>query len=177
MTIHTVRPATIEQIPELVQLINTAYHPEQKCKAWTNEKRFVAGSRTDTQSLTALLHKEKSVVLVGLQEASIVACVHLEAHAHTVHLGLLAVQPDKQAAGLGSQMLRHAQDYAQSHFQARYIELLAISLREELIAFYQRRGYQLTDKRIAYALLCGETCDAKIDGLTFAVMQKALPCH
>jgi hypothetical protein len=57
-------------------------------------------------------------------------------------------------------------------FNVARLVLIVISLREELIAFYQRRGYCKTDRMIGYAQLCGDTCDEKIHGLKFAVLEK-----
>ena len=57
-------------------------------------------------------------------------------------------------------------------FKVARLVLIVISLREELIAFYQKRGYYKTDRTIDYAQLCRETCDEKIHGLKFAVLEK-----
>ena len=69
-------------------------------------------------------------------------------------------------------MLAKAEAYALSHFNVEKFALIVISLREELIDFYLRRGYEKTNRMIDYAQLCGESCDAKIDGLQFAVLEK-----
>ena len=111
-------------------------------------------------------------MLLGLHEDVIVACVHLEKSKNHAHIGMLAVNPAFQGAGIGKQMLAQAEAYASSHFNVEKFVLIVISLREELIDFYLRRGYHKTDRMIDYAQLCGETCDAKIDGLKFAVLEK-----
>ena len=172
MTITAFRPANINDVTTLVQLVNTAYHPEPDTGSWTNESRFVLGTRTNEKSLENLLVKSDSVVLLGLQEDAISACVHLEIVENHAHIGMLAVKPSLQCVGIGKQMLAEAEAYASSHFKVEKFVLIVISLREELLAFYLRRGYRKTARMIDYALLCGETCDAKVDGLQFVVLEK-----
>jgi len=172
MNIASFRTADLNDVDALVQLVNTAYHPASGLGSWTNESRFGLGSRISEQSLKNLLVEDDSVVLLGLHEDAIVACVHLKKSANQAHIGMLAVNPACQCAGIGKQMLAQAEAYASSHFNVEKFVLIVISLREELMAFYQRRGYCKTDRTIDYIQLCGDTCDAKIDGLKFAVLEK-----
>jgi len=153
-------------------LVNTAYHPAADTGSWTDESRFVLGTRTSAPALAKLLAKDDSAVLLGLYEETIVACIHLEKSADHAHIGMLAVNTDWQCLGLGKQMLAEAEAYARRHFKVKKLVLIVISLREELIAFYLRRGYCNTGVTLDYAVLCGDTCDAKIDGLKFAVLEK-----
>jgi ribosomal protein S18 acetylase RimI-like enzyme len=172
MNLTAFRPANLNDVTTLVQLVNTAYHPDPDAGSWTNESRFVLGTRTNEKSLENLLVKSDSIVLLGLQEDVVSACVHLEIVENHAHIGMLAVKPSLQCAGIGKQILAEAEAYASNHFKAEKFVLIVISLREELIAFYLRRGYHKTERMIDYALLCGETCDAKIDGLKFVVLEK-----
>jgi N-acetylglutamate synthase-like GNAT family acetyltransferase len=172
MTITSFRIANLNDVTDLVQLVNTAYHPEPGIGSWTDESGFFLGPRTSEQTLTNLLVENDSVVLLGLHEDVIVACVHLEKWKSHACIGMLAVNPAFQCAGIGKQMLAQAEAYASSHFDVEKFVLIVISLREELISFYLRRGYQRTNCTIDYAQLCGETCDAKVDGLKFTVLEK-----
>lgn len=172
MKITSFRTANLNDVAALVQLVNTAYHPEPGSGSWTDESGFFLGTRTSEQSLKNLLVADDSVVLLGLHEDAIVACIHLEKSKNHAHIGMLAVNPVCQCAGIGKQMLAQAETYASRHFNVEKFVLIVISLREELIAFYLRRGYKKTNRTIDYAQLCGETCDAKIDGLKFAVLEK-----
>ncbi len=50
--------ATIEDIPDLLQLINSAYRGEEAKKGWTHEADLIEGSiRTDEASLLQLIQK------------------------------------------------------------------------------------------------------------------------
>ena len=172
MDITSFRTANLNDVAALVQLVNTAYSPEPGLGSWTDESGFFHGTRTSEQALKKLLVENDSVVLLGLHEDVIVACVHLEKSKNHAHIGMLAVNPACQCAGIGKQMLAQAEAYAIRYFNVKKFVLIVISLRDELIAFYLRRGYQKTNHTIDYAQLCGEACDAKIDGLKFAVLEK-----
>jgi GNAT superfamily N-acetyltransferase len=174
MNITAFRLAQLDDADAIVALVNAAYHPAADSGAWTHESDFVIGSRTDKASLLKLFAKDDSLVLLGLHDETIIACVHVEISADHAHIGMLAVNPSYQNAGLGKQMLAAAENYAHSHFKVQQFMLIVIALRHELIAFYQRRGYQKTEVMIDYATLCGDTCDAKIADLKFTVLEKSL---
>lgn len=172
MILTAFRTATGNDIGPLVKLVNSAYQPAAGAGGWTDETPYVAGSRTNAESLANLLNKPDSVLLLGLRDGQILASVHLEKTADHVHIGMLAVNPAWQDKGIGKQLLAYAEQYAMAHFQARKLAMIVIALRTDVIAFYQRHGYRLTGETIPYALLCGGTRDAKIDGLAFAVLEK-----
>ncbi len=52
-------------------------------------------------------------------------------------------------------MLAHAEDYASKQFNPEKIIMHVLSSRNELIAFYLRRGYQRTQTTIDYPLAAG----------------------
>ena len=56
------------------------------------------------------------------------------------YLGLLAVDPAHQQSGLGSRLMDAGEDYC-CGLGASVIDLIVVSLREELFGFYRRRGY------------------------------------
>jgi len=174
MQITAFRTATLNDVAPLTQLVNSAYHPGPDMTTWTNESRFVLGTRTSEQSLEKLLVKDDSVVLLGLHDDLIVASVHVEKSENHAHIGMLAVNPVWQCNGLGKQMLTQAEAYAGRYFNVEKCVLVVIELRDELIAFYQRRGYRKTGRTIDYAALCGDTCDGKIDGMQLIVLEKCV---
>ena len=56
---------------------------------------------------------------------------------------MLTVSPGLQAGGIGKKLLSAAESYATSnHFNT--IIMMVISIRTELIEWYERRGYQRT---------------------------------
>jgi len=175
MKLTAFRTATPADIDLLLNLVNTAYHPAPNSRSWTDEARYVGGTRTEAASLADLLSQTASVVLLGLHEETVLACVHLEQADDGVHIGMLAVNTAWQGLGIGKQMLAQAESYAREQFNATRLVMIVIELRHELIAFYERRGYLKTGETIDYATLCGPSCTAKIAQLQFVVLAKALP--
>ena len=133
--------ATIADIPELVILINSAYRGESSKKGWTTEADLLDGQRTDEESLRMLLSKPGSVLLKYMnEENNISACVNLQQQAQKLYLGMLTVSPTLQGAGIGKKLLAASEHYARENkFEA--IRMTVISIRSELIAWYERHGY------------------------------------
>src|ERR1700755_2615416 len=70
-------------------------------------------------------------------------CVFLEKKGAKLYLGMLTVSPEIQARGIGKQLLQAATDFArQQHCTA--IFMTVISVRDTLIAWYERHGYKKT---------------------------------
>ncbi|MEO6421214.1 MAG: GNAT family N-acetyltransferase [Candidatus Nitrotoga sp.] len=115
----------------------------------------MAGSRTSAGQITETLSKLNSVILVGLKNSKIVACVHVEKDRSNCHIGMLAVKPGLQGAGAGKQMLAQAERYAIEVFGAEKFIMVVVSTRSELIAFYLRRGYRQTGSIMDYPLSQG----------------------
>jgi len=61
-----------------------------------------------------------------------------------VYLGMLAVKPSLQGSGIGKQLLQAAELAAQQTWTVNKFVMAVITTRHELIAFYERRGYQRT---------------------------------
>ena len=83
------------------------------------------------------------------------ACVHVQDGQSGTYIGMLATNPTMQAQGIGKQMLLHAEAYAIEHYNASVLKMSVLSLRPELLAFYERRGYILTEQVTEYPLSAG----------------------
>jgi ribosomal protein S18 acetylase RimI-like enzyme len=57
---------------------------------------------------------------------------------------MFAVAPDEQGSGLGKQLLAEAERVARDEWHCRAMRMTVIVQREELIAWYERRGYRRT---------------------------------
>jgi GNAT superfamily N-acetyltransferase len=130
-------------IGAIVQLVNAAYRPEPGSAGWTHEGHLVAGPRV-TAAMMRTLFVDRSVILLLAQGPQIMACVHVKAAGDVACLGMFATDPALQATGLGKAMLQHAESHARSQFGSRLFRMSVLSVRQELLAFYQRRGYGLT---------------------------------
>ncbi len=139
-----ITPAVIEDIPELVSLVNSAYRGEASKKGWTTEADLLDGIRTDEASLYIILNKPAAVILKYLNEENEIAgCVYLEKNNDELYLGMLSVLPEEQAQGIGKQLMKASEDYAQD-YKLKAVVITVISVRTELIAWYERRGYKQT---------------------------------
>lgn len=155
MNIDIFRTADSTDMDAIVQLVNRAYRPEAGISGWTHEADLVSGIRVSAGQVAAILAKQDSVILVGFKDSEVVACVHVEKHGNNSHIGMLAVNPLLQGTGFGKQMLAYAETYAREEFGAVTFVMFVLSLRNELIAFYQRRGYQKTGDITDYPLSAG----------------------
>ena len=139
-----IRKATVNDIPELVQLINSAYRGESSKKGWTTEADLLDGARISIDSLASMLEKPGVTMLLYCNEInSIEGCMYLQQQDNKLYLGLLTVAPQLQAKGIGKQLLTAAENHAHA-VQCTVITMTVISIRRELVAWYERHGYQPT---------------------------------
>jgi ribosomal protein S18 acetylase RimI-like enzyme len=140
----SITPASLEDVPSLVKLVNSAYRGDASMKGWTTEAHLLDGIRTDDESIRALITKPDSIILKYLDDKNkLVGCVYLEKKARQLYLGMLSVSPTAQANGIGKQLIEASEHYAKEHEVDRII-MTVISVRTELIEWYKRRGYLLT---------------------------------
>lgn len=136
----TFRPATPDDIPGVARLINSAYRGDSSRLGWTTEADLLDGQRTDSEALLEIIKRPDSYLLLAILDGQIVGCVHLEKNQKRCYLGMLTVAPQKQNTGLGRQLLQQAEASAlQDGCQKIYMTV--ISVRKELISWYERRGY------------------------------------
>lgn len=136
---------TKKDIPELVKLINSAYRGDESKKGWTTEATLLKGDqRIDIPGLTALLENPTAQLLKYTSlEGTIAGCVYLEKQEKRLYLGMLTVSPRQQTHGIGRQLLSAAETYAREQ-QCPVIFMSVISVRHELLAWYERKGYYQT---------------------------------
>jgi ribosomal protein S18 acetylase RimI-like enzyme len=143
MIINNIREARGSDCEEIAQLVNSAYRPVFSLAAgWTHELDFVSGNRTSPTQISKLLLDINSVILLGLVQKKIVACVHIHSVKDSSHIGMLAVNPTLQGKGIGKQILTIAEYYSAENYGTTRCILEVISQRVELIEFYRRRGYK-----------------------------------
>lgn len=136
--------ATLQDIPKLVVLINSAYRGDSSKKGWTTEADLLDGVRTDKDSLEKMINKKNAVILQFCDEKNILqACVYLEKKETKMYLGMLTVSPLQQAKGIGKKLLSASEKYANEQ-KYSIVEMTVISVRTELITWYEKNGYYKT---------------------------------
>ena len=134
--------ADFDDIPELTTLVNSAYRGEASRKGWTTEADLLDGDlRTDGHSLSQLLKNPNAVMLKFVSHAYITGCVYLEKQGSALYLGMLSVSPTAQAQGIGKKLLNAAEEFARQQ-GCQSVVMTVISLRYELIDWYERHGYK-----------------------------------
>ncbi|UWY26581.1 GNAT family N-acetyltransferase [Flavobacterium sp. TR2] len=141
--------ATIEDIPALTILVNSAYRGETSKKGWTTEAHLLEGKRTDEEEMTEIFQNPKNTILKFTENDKIIGSVLLVEKGYQLYLGMLTVSPELQNSGIGKKLLAEAENHAKTLGLSSII-MTVISVREELIAWYKRHGYVDTGEREAF---------------------------
>ena len=140
-------PATPADAAELTDLINQAYRGPATAQSWTTEAHLLAGPRISERHVRSMLapaHASQAALLKYVAgDGRIQGCVYLEPKGHKLYLSTLAVAPNTQGQGVGRQLLAAAEAYARQH-GCLCIRISVLSARPELLAWYERHGYQRT---------------------------------
>ncbi|WP_336936116.1 GNAT family N-acetyltransferase [Acinetobacter beijerinckii] len=148
-----IRNAKVDEIEQLVELINLAYRA-QSDRSWTTEKSFVEGKRISAEQLSSDLNQSNFELLVGENEHdALVGCIGLTFNHRTVEFGTFAINPIIQNLGYGRELLDYVEAYvAQNYLEIQHLIMYVLDVRCELIAYYQRRGYELTGHTEPYPI-------------------------
>jgi ribosomal protein S18 acetylase RimI-like enzyme len=142
-----IAPYRPDELDEIAALVNGAYRGETSKAGWTSETELLGGQRTDADTLRAQLAASPGATILTMRESEIgeiIGSVWLEPSGGAAYyLGMLTVNPTRQADGLGRVLLARAESFA-SAAGARTMRLTVIEQRESLIAWYERRGYRRT---------------------------------
>lgn len=146
----TFRDGTEADIPALVALIESAYRGEASRAGWTTEADLLDGRRTDPEGVAAVVRGADSRMLLVERDGGLVACCQLERRGPNAYFGMFAVRPPLQGAGLGKEIIAQAERTARTEWGAREMHMTVISVREDLIAWYERRGYRRTGRMLPF---------------------------
>jgi GNAT superfamily N-acetyltransferase len=143
--------ANKEDIIAIKHLLNAAYRGDSSRKGWTHEADLIGGDvRTDDNNVREVMDLPGSIFLKYLDEdGSIIGCVNLQNQGANLYLGMFSVRPEIQGKGLGKALLAAADEYA-GYLGIARIKMTVISVRAELIAWYNRNGYLPTGELIPF---------------------------
>jgi ribosomal protein S18 acetylase RimI-like enzyme len=165
-----IRIAGPTDVSRIVRLLNMAYRGETSRKGWTTEADLIAGEiRADETAVLQTMQTAGSVFLVFEQDHLLQGCVNLQQHGPKLYLGMFAVNPDLQGSGIGKKLLQAGDIHAREQ-GCTSIYMKVISIRTELIDWYQRHGYLDTGERIIFQE-DGRT-GAHLRVLEFATLEK-----
>jgi len=168
--INVVTPADVTAI---TTLLNSAYRGESSKQGWTTEAHLIAGNvRANESTVKDVIAQPGSVMLKYTDaQQNLTGCVNLQQHGDKIYLGMLSVAPHLQGAGIGKQLLKAAEEYA-LHVNCKAVYMTVISVRNELINWYERYGYKDTGQRKPFAE-DGES-GKHLQPLEFMVMEKII---
>ena len=168
------QPASANNATGIAALVNAAYRGEGSRRGWTTEADLLEGTRTDVDEVRRLIEHEDSVILLCIAEDAPIGSVYLKRLGTRCYLVMLVVRPDLQGAGIGKRLINAAEDFAVSHWKCSMITMTVISVRTELIAFYERRGYRRTGRTAPFVVDQPQGIP-KVEGLMFEELEKILP--
>lgn len=174
MTTLTFRAATLADIPALVALVTAAYRGDASRAGWTTEADMLDGARIDPQGLQADIERPRSTILLAEREGRLLACAHVADDQGKGYFGMFAVEPTLQGGGVGKQVMDAAEAHAAAAWQLEVMQMTVIDIRDELIAFYERRGYRRTGIKKPFPYGDERFGIPKRDDLQFEILEKPL---
>ncbi|WP_433925569.1 GNAT family N-acetyltransferase [Stenotrophomonas nematodicola] len=174
MTTLTFRAATLADIPALVALVTAAYRGDASRAGWTTEADMLDGARIDPQGLQADIERPRSTILLAEREGRLLACAHVADDHGKGYFGMFAVEPTLQGGGVGKQVMDAAEAHAAAAWQLEVMQMTVIDIRDELIAFYERRGYRRTGIKKPFPYGDERFGIPKRDDLQFEILEKPL---
>ena len=158
----------------IVALVTSAYRGDASRAGWTTEADLLDGERIDREVLRADMQAPRSRVLLAERDGALLACAHVAQIEGSGYFGMFAVRPALQNAGLGRAVLAEAERIAREEWALSQMRMTVIDVRDELIAWYERRGYHRTGvvKPFPYGDL--RFGIPRRDDLRFEVLEKGL---
>ena len=168
----TFRPATLTDIPALIALVTSAYRGDTSKQGWTTEADLLDGQRIDAEALRHDIERTDSRILLALENGEVLACAHVAIEDGTGYFGMFAVSPDQQGSGVGKRMMAEAERLVREDWGLPGMRMTVIDIRDELIAFYERRGYARTGLKKPFPYGDERFGIPKRDDLRFEILEK-----
>ncbi len=168
------RPATAADADAIVALVESAYRGDASRVGWTTEADLLDGRRTGADDVLAQIARRDSRILLAERDGELVACAHVAVEDGAGYFGMFSVVPSLQGAGVGKAVLAEAERIARDEFGQARMQMTVIDVRDELIAFYERRGYRRTGIRKPFPYGDPRFGLPRRDDLRFEVLEKAL---
>lgn len=164
----------LADVPGVVALVESGYRGEVSRGGWTTEADLLGGQRTDEDDVRSCIERDRSCVLLAVQGDQIVACAHVTVEDDAGYFGMFSVAPKLQRAGVGKAVLAEAERIAREDWGLAVMRMTVIDVRDELIAFYERRGYHRTGTKKPFPYGDERFGIPKRDDLRFEVLEKRL---
>ena len=167
------REAAAADIPALVALVTSAYRGDVSRQGWTTEADILDGNRIDPDVLLRDIQRPRSRVLLAERDGELLACAHVCEEDGAGYFGMFSVRPDLQGGGIGKQLLAEAERLAREDWRLPAMRMTVIDIRDELIAFYERRGSHRTGITKPFPYGDARFGIPRRDDLRFEVLEKS----
>lgn len=168
------RAATLHDVTSIVALVESAFRGESSRAGWTTEADLLDGQRTDAGKVADAITSPHSRILLAERDGALVASLLIKSEGHDAYLGMFAVQPRLQGAGLGKTLMAEAERIAREEMHAAGIRMTVVAQRPELIAWYECHGYRQTAEREPFPYGDERFGLPRRDDLYFVVLRKPL---
>jgi ribosomal protein S18 acetylase RimI-like enzyme len=168
------RPATPADVDAIVALVESAYRGDVSKQGWTTEADLLGGRRTGADDVGACIGRERSRIVLAEHNGALLACAHVAEEDGAGYFGMFSVRPELQGGGIGKQVLDEAERIVREEWGLPAMRMTVIDVREELIAFYERRGYRRTGITKPFPYGDVRFGVPRRDDLRFEVLEKAL---
>lgn len=138
------RAARLADLDAIVDLVTSAYRGDASRAGWTTEADFLDGNRIDPEVLRHDIERARSRIVLAERDGTLLACAHIAEDDGAGYFGMFSVQPGLQGAGLGKALLAECERIVRDEWRLPAMRMTVIDIRDELIAFYERRGYRRT---------------------------------
>jgi len=138
------RTARASDADAIVALVESAYRGESGLRGWTTETHLLDGRRTNVDDVRTMIATPSCRLLLAESDCRLLASCLVERRDEGGYFGMFAVDPDAQGAGIGKQVLARAERLAAESWGCKVMRMTVIVQRDELIAWYGRRGYRRT---------------------------------
>ncbi|GAB2496512.1 GNAT family N-acetyltransferase [Arenimonas alkanexedens] len=168
------RAATPADANAIVALVESAYRGEASRVGWTTEADLLDGRRTGVDDVLACITRPRSQILLAERERQLLACAHVADEDGAGYFGMFSVVPGLQGTGIGKDVLAEAERIVRSTWRLPVMRMTVIDVRDELIAFYERRGYRRTGIKKPFPYGDVRFGLPRRDDLRFELLEKTL---
>lgn len=170
-------PASPADFPAVVDLVNLAYRgPPPTGRLWASESGYISGERMTLAMLQDDLKTPGARLLLWRDGPAgpMLGCVWLEPEGGDAwYLGMLTVHPRAQERGMGSLILKAAEEEAR-RLWAKRLRMTVVNVRDGLIAWYRRKGYVPTGEILPFPYDDERFGRPQRDDLSFVVLERTL---
>ena len=170
----TFRAATTVDVDAVVLLVESAYRGDASRVGWTTEADLLEGRRTGPDDIAANISRPLSRMLLADRDGGLVACAHVAVEDGAGYFGMFSVRPTLQGSGIGKALLAEAERIARETWGMATMRMTVIDIRDDLIPFYERRGYRRTGIKEPFPYGDDNFGRPKRDDLRFEVLEKSL---